>query len=74
MPLLCIRIPPSGQNGIVQRIATPKPSKRRVPAMMGGNPRVFGIVQSVNVEIDFDPIFVLTRARAHSRSELYTVQ
>src|SRR6266481_9168960 len=26
--------------------------------------RVFGIIEGVNVEIDFDPIFVLTRAHA----------
>jgi hypothetical protein len=30
--------------------------------------RVFGIVQRVNVEIDFNPIFVLTRAHARARA------
>ena len=29
--------------------------------------RVLGIVQGVNVEIDFDPIFFLTRAHARAR-------
>ena len=31
---------------------------------------VFGIIVGVNVQIDFDPIFILTRAlaRAHARN------
>jgi hypothetical protein len=41
--------------------------------MRGVIHRVFGVIERMNVQIDFDPFFSLTLARAHARTRSLAV-